>query len=375
MEPELKWIIFGSKTSTDWDVIVLVEPEFLQNPPHILLRKNLEMDQILGKILNVKVNKPVNSCFGYWNNGVIVTCQKGSVEETNNSIFHTYHNHPQMYETCPINRVLPRDLQSKQRKVLGSIRMIVSIITHCELNCNIREILISIMKIPEFNNSSAISLFKILCLKIVDLKKSIVNACKNLPEFSTIENIYKKLVLLRKTHAKHLQSLGNGCIEEFIDKYFEVRKQSEIFVDEIVKIIMLNKDKFDSEFLRCLEAELKGYELTLKPITSFILKIKFLGFQTDYLRIIDFQKIDLVVEKADKYKKLAFQLGQASALLQNIEVFEKQTIANVYPQLSNFLFRQEITVDDLQNLNILIGKFIDTIYELKIVDRTSTELE
>lgn len=396
---DYEYMIFGSKSSIDFDVIIKVPIEYLNNKPNVLLAQNLIMDKYFSNYLNSlhndeKSNKVVNSCFGYWENGLMIACQKGSVEETNNAIITTfgYHQKYQMYDQCPLVKFLPRDLKSKQMKIMGGIRMIVSTLSHSNFiqdnTASIRKILTSIILIPEFQtlDQMNIDMFKILCLKIVDLKKSVINTCQsNLIEFDAkiIQNKHQELLKIRHQHSILLRSFKFGAtscsnlndLNSFLDRYFELRSKSAVIVEDIVNIIMTNEDRFTKEFIQSVKNDVQGCMLTLKPITSFILKVKYLCFQSEYICMFDFSQLELFTDKEDKYKKLAFQIGQSLALLNGIEVFEKETIAKVYPQLHNFLFRLPISHDDWQNFNKLVAIFAREIYAQNIVQRNFIELE
>jgi len=177
------FLVFGSKNSVDFDVIVLVPLKYLQNSsPHILVKENLVVNSILAGV--VLKGKAVNTCFGFWQNGRIVACQKGSIEETNNSILKTFELHLewQTLKRCPIFVHLERTKESKQAKMFGVIRMVTSCLSHAHFGTDesaeeIRRILMNVLNFPQFSalSEQEWDLFCVLVLKICDLKKSVLN--------------------------------------------------------------------------------------------------------------------------------------------------------------------------------------------------------
>ena len=65
----------------------------------------------------------------------------------------------------------------------------------------------------------------------------------------------------------------------------------------------------------------------------------------------------------DVYKTISFQIGQCSALLDDIELFTKEDIANRYPMLTDFIFRK--TDADIKKLNQAKTEFVKKVNDYK----------
>ena len=59
------------------------------------------------------------------------------------------------------------------------------------------------------------------------------------------------------------------------------------------------------------------------------------------------------------YKSIAFQLGQAVALAENIELYTKEEIAEAFPFLGQALRREPLSQGDLMGLDALKDSFLD----------------
>ncbi len=82
-------------------------------------------------------------------------------------------------------------------------------------------------------------------------------------------------------------------------------------------------------------------------------KIKLIN-KIDFSKIEDFEKLS----KIEAGKFFAFQLGQTIALLEdNIDLFTKKSVAQKYPELTDFLYRKENT--DFSILNTYTKKLMD----------------
>lgn len=90
------------------------------------------------------------------------------------------------------------------------------------------------------------------------------------------------------------------------------------------------------------------------------------ALREDFKSQIDFLKPIELIEYSDFgkhgtpieiYKSMAFQLGQTLALFDDIEVYTKEAIAEVYPSLTPYLHREETSPDALQ---VLWDAFVET---------------
>ena len=68
---------------------------------------------------------------------------------------------------------------------------------------------------------------------------------------------------------------------------------------------------------------------------------------------------------ATRYKDMAFKFGQAYSLMDGIELYDKNEIARYYqssfPSLGVFLRREHPTIQNLEELNEFIRRFLDRI--------------
>jgi len=84
--------------------------------------------------------------------------------------------------------------------------------------------------------------------------------------------------------------------------------------------------------------------------------------QIDWNVIIEFNK---TFNKKDVYKVYAFQLGQSLGLHEGIELYTKNTISELYPELRKYLYREDASFDDIQKY---INKFIQIIKSYKVIE-------
>lgn len=91
----IKFQIFGSASSQDYDVMVFVDELHTISENHELIKKlNVELETIFNDAGMVK--KKINANIGVLGNGQIVKVFKGFYSECNNALFHTYKNHKQL---------------------------------------------------------------------------------------------------------------------------------------------------------------------------------------------------------------------------------------------------------------------------------------
>lgn len=78
----------------------------------------------------------------------------------------------------------------------------------------------------------------------------------------------------------------------------------------------------------------------------------------NFYNITQHEKYDL----KDVFKTIAFQMGQTFALMDNIEIYTKEDVIEMYPKLSDYIQRQEIDGFELNNFK---KEFISKIKENK----------
>jgi hypothetical protein len=115
------YYIFGSKSSLDLDVLVLID-----QMPSLEDAKKL-CNTFNNSLQNIS-SKKVNSNLGIVQDGQLLSVFKGTVDEVNNSIFDTYHLHNQTHPLLITSRI-PRD---KEAKVLRSMRGILSFLSRTQ---------------------------------------------------------------------------------------------------------------------------------------------------------------------------------------------------------------------------------------------------
>lgn len=113
--------LFGSASSQDLDVVV-----FIKQIPDTILASSTLCDEF-GKQLTdfLKVNKPINTNIAVVESGLLQNVYKGTVDETNNALYYTYHLHSQFFSNR-IRGLLPRDTDLK---ILRTIRIVLSLMT------------------------------------------------------------------------------------------------------------------------------------------------------------------------------------------------------------------------------------------------------
>ncbi len=114
--------VFGSKTSQDFDILVVVEK--LGN----LLENKKTVIDLQAKLLNDYSSKPLNVNIGTIKNGVLTSVFKGTVDEVNNSIIDTYNYHDQKFPLMITNRI-KRDIDLK---TVRTLRVLLSLISRTE---------------------------------------------------------------------------------------------------------------------------------------------------------------------------------------------------------------------------------------------------
>jgi hypothetical protein len=361
----LEYIIFGSFSSMDYDIIVNVPKIITKLKFHHFLQICRKLDLLLIPIISD--DKPINTCLGHWTNNQLVWSQKGTVNETNNAIISTFNNHQQMFDANPITTILPRDTLNKQLKVMAASRMIIGLFTRCITNNDyIYAIMDQIISLPQLQNLDKDSKVRFLrtLFKIYDIKTSTYNTIIAAIDNKEIDCEYKKLVNLRNK----LNNMNKTTVDVTI--YKQLYEASKVSIEIILNIVNTNKNKFSADFSKCLNEDLFGCELSLRCVSRAILIGKYAFLRSEFLKLLDMSIIKFCNDNNDKLKKIAFQVGQTLCLLKGIEVFEKETIAIHYPQLKPFLFRE--STFDFDEINKLLHEFSHKMETF--IDPTFTEL-
>lgn len=77
-------------------------------------------------------------------------------------------------------------------------------------------------------------------------------------------------------------------------------------------------------------------------------RIETLELLADNLDTIDFDTLNKNMSGDDIKKVIAFQIGQCSALLDDVEIYTKGGLSAYYPTLKPYLYRYSTSIDDLK---------------------------
>lgn len=378
----LEYIIFGSKTSLDCDLIIQVPVEFTE------LNFNTDVfnimceifDKLLGPIIGT--TKVINSSLGYWNNGCIMWAQKGSeTSEVNNGIMSTFHNHLdlQMFTDCPIYQHLERDLV---HKINTTIRDILCKMNKTRYNGNDDEILnlscnlvIGILHIPEIQcydngtlKSFLFALLQGICIptKLATILYNSIDTSLH-QHISSLETSPKNKNLKKKPIELLVSAISkkdDAKISEIVHQIFIDNNSDARILSEIISQSLIPNDA-RNELERIYEIGV----IRLNRLIRNVRRIQFLGVRIDILRLLDFSKIIYVIDPSDRYKDITFKVGQCMALINGIELYDKDEIAKRYPELSVFLWRKKPSIDDLNGLNTIVTSFLDMIINHHVYSR------
>jgi len=111
--------IFGSKSSTDYDIMFFVDSLGTIQESHELISK---LDKMYSDIY---VDKTINSNLCIIKNGIVVDVFKGTFDEVNNALYLTYSYHEQKHP-LQIKRVIERDVTIK---ILRTARVLLSFLS------------------------------------------------------------------------------------------------------------------------------------------------------------------------------------------------------------------------------------------------------
>jgi hypothetical protein len=116
------WNIFGSPSSHDYDIFVMINTATKPDKAHLGLKLCRDYEKLLAN--EFPQDKPLNVNVGYVENGVVVWSAKGTADETNNALFVTYiyhdQKHPQII-TQSVERNINAKLLRTARTLLGLI--------------------------------------------------------------------------------------------------------------------------------------------------------------------------------------------------------------------------------------------------------------
>lgn len=230
----LKYQFFGSADSQDIDVVFFIDtmPETIQ--------QKLNLSKEYSAVLQTEfISKTINANLAVLENGVIKQVYKGTADELNNALYHTYSFHKQIFEN-QIQRLLPRNIDLK---FLRSSRMILSFLSKTKYRGSIKEALrnnlhhkikvlkeIDLATITDFGKSqNKIDIFKSIAFQI---GQSI--ALHNGDEYYTKSQIAESFPELRSYLAREINS-DLSKLQFWLVKYIkilEIRAETMIQLEE-----------------------------------------------------------------------------------------------------------------------------------------------
>ncbi len=362
----LKWIVFGSSLSTDIDVAVYIPPCYITRIKGFETLLCSHLDNELSKVFSHLSSKPINTCLAFWCDGKIIWCQKGSIAESNNSYISTFNNHTylQYYSSCPLNIILPRNIPEK---VCSATRMIITALgsaSYCQDN-EAQKLFFVLLQSPEIHYITNIDLFVSLQIgRFTEL--NFPHKFKSLVDSTTMQSIRNFRVKRNKLVSDIIANIKTKNyldLDEKLDAIWRIHDEVSMVLDGIVKSIK-SINNIDPHIIKTLDKNMMDGKFQLNRITAATLKSGLLAIQIRLLTLIDWKLVDIGRDAASKYKTIAFQLAQTSALLDGTQLFDKDDMCKVYGQLEPFLSRKNITDIDLNNLTAFTHNYANKILQL-----------
>jgi hypothetical protein len=128
---DIQYNIFGSHSSTDYDLAVKVDSIPIIVEAHDLCKKY--NDYFFYKL----PEKKINCNLVVVSDGILVDCFKGTIDELNNAILYTYGLHRQEFE-CFVTRAVKRDVEVK---IARCLRGLLSMYSRTDLRTDIKNAL------------------------------------------------------------------------------------------------------------------------------------------------------------------------------------------------------------------------------------------
>ena len=354
-----QYVVFGSENSRDLDVLVWIPHELtliFDNNTHLGVQVCKQLPQVLPKE-TFKCDDVLDCSLASWNSdGVVTWCQKGTIDETNNAVLLTFdfHRDLQMFDCCPITMSMIRNIPCK---ILSSVRRIVGCLTRATGVMEDAKVLGILTTQDTFK-----------CLHTTDLEtfKRVCQCIFKVPDITgksqTHPDVSKQTLTGMRVQLNKLMDRLYTWDDHFqLDNFFEEFPNIRNTFSEYLKSIAVQSS--DHVLVRTLNRALNACQsFEVSNVCRGILRAKYLGLYLAFLKTIDFTKIDLKRDSTEKYKKIAFQMGQSMALIEGLELFDKDYIAEKYPTLEKFLARDSnVTPDDINDLTVFLQTFVDTL--------------
>jgi len=370
---DLVYIVFGSPSSTDLDVVVWIPENLIRyQRMHKIICQRL--DKILPQIVKSDkvVDKVANTCLAHWDldlANILLWCQKGSLAESWNAYIMTQDFHIQNYNKTKINTLMPRTKEDITFNILSATRRILACLTHAvfisDPEINMKKLLSATMQLPQIKElKEERARFIANIFKIWDVQST------NFPMIGNkLTEIQKKY---RREFSKIVKLLSKDetTNDDVLNQYWILYEESSKFVAGVRNTFQLN----------CMH-NVESCQFRIESIVSAIHKMKFIGLQTSFFELIDFTNIELIDKDDplkqqvdfDNWKTIAFQLGQKFILIRDKEVFTKEDISHYLPQLEPFLFRKPTDKEQRNQLQKLLLLYNNEIYKFVNVDMTEID--
>lgn len=346
----LRYIIFGSETSIDDDILIWIHEDMTSYDSHIYVQWCTQLDSLLHHLFS----KKVNSSMACWDtDGVLVWAQKGSeLAETNNSIISTWNNHKQMeiYDSCPLKKMMPRE---PRIKVPGALRLINGKLSK------------SVMLRPYLDTFLS-KMFQVqeLYYPMVDVDMDFSR------DFKTDERLYKEIFAGKSSN----NTKRNNLCRKLCKQYYDYDKgccvpDSDGSLNTISEILDLLEDS----------------SVVFGQILRKVLKLRYIGLALDFLsNVVNSGFANIIIPDRlkglsvnERLKTICFQLIQTSMLIDGVEVYDKAVMCRNYPCLEAFLLRRDTTPEDFENLErelLIFVRKIETNMDVLKLSRISTEI-
>lgn len=234
--------IFGSKSSLDCDVFVPLPTELhdvcRKMKPHELI--NIAKKYEAELLDQIKTTKKLNVNIGIVEDGIITWVHKGSLDETNNSIFYTYGNHIELQQfPCIITRCVARDIDIK---IIRSLRIVLSMLSRTNLRVEVKAAL----------NANTVK-ERIESLKKISFQDLVFNLTTTNSHYE-IRNIYKTISFQMAITCALLlaETIELYSKEDVINKYPELYKyimREELVLDDLEKLT-----QFKNQYISFIES-------------------------------------------------------------------------------------------------------------------------
>lgn len=167
---DLIWNIFGSETSTDCDIMVLVSNKLtVQQSQKACEKYKQELKNL------VETKKELNINVAVVEDGVITWVYKGTPDECNNSIYLTYEFHRSLQKhQCFIKKLMERNIKVK---IIRALRVILTMLSRTNMRPQIKKAL----QTNTVNaRVSALQLVQMQLIQFTENPKTIINNLKTI---------------------------------------------------------------------------------------------------------------------------------------------------------------------------------------------------